>query len=247
MGEHVRSAAAGVRSALTLALRRRAPLTSQTTMTRSFVGVPWRVAGAAPALGNVDRASCYWGSEQPRGLWLFPESSPWSSGIGGFAARGCASSSAHVSRSGGGDGGRGGDSGIDPPTSTSAAARAGESEQGAGLQAESESAPASALASASASSSRREVSDDSDDSASKPNPRKDLYMMFTCGRCDTRAAKGFSRQAYENGVVIVRCPGCQSQHLVADRYGWFGEPGSCLLYTSPSPRDATLSRMPSSA
>ena len=25
------------------------------------------------------------------------------------------------------------------------------------------------------------------------------------------------------------------------------EPSSCLLYTSPSPRDATLSRMPSSA
>ena len=51
-------------------------------------------------------------------------------------------------------------------------------------------------------------------------------MMFTCGRCGTRAVKGFSRQAYENGVVIVRCPGCHSQHLVADRYGWFGEPGS---------------------
>lgn len=58
------------------------------------------------------------------------------------------------------------------------------------------------------------------------NKRKDLYMMFTCGRCETRAAKGFSRQAYDNGVVIVRCPGCQTQHLVADRYGWFGEPGS---------------------
>ena len=26
-----------------------------------------------------------------------------------------------------------------------------------------------------------------------------------------------------------------------------GHPGGCLLYTSPSPRDATLSRMPSSA
>ena len=25
------------------------------------------------------------------------------------------------------------------------------------------------------------------------------------------------------------------------------QPGTCLLYTSPSPRDATLSRMPSSA
>ena len=28
---------------------------------------------------------------------------------------------------------------------------------------------------------------------------------------------------------------------------WFDEPMGCLLYTSPSPRDATLSRMPSSA
>ena len=28
---------------------------------------------------------------------------------------------------------------------------------------------------------------------------------------------------------------------------WFAEIGACLLYTSPSPRDATLSRMPSSA
>ena len=27
----------------------------------------------------------------------------------------------------------------------------------------------------------------------------------------------------------------------------FGAAGTCLLYTSPSPRDATLSRMPSSA
>ena len=61
--------------------------------------------------------------------------------------------------------------------------------------------------------------------AAAANPRKDLYMMFTCGKCGVRAVKGFSRQAYENGVVIVRCPGCQSQHLVADRYGWFGAPG----------------------
>jgi len=50
--------------------------------------------------------------------------------------------------------------------------------------------------------------------------------MFTCGKCDTRAARGFSRQAYENGVVIVSCPGCQAKHVVADRMGWFGEPGS---------------------
>ena len=36
----------------------------------------------------------------------------------------------------------------------------------------------------------------------------------------------------------------------ADRLGsviFFGPPGTCLLYTSPSPRDGLLSRMPSSA
>ena len=30
-------------------------------------------------------------------------------------------------------------------------------------------------------------------------------------------------------------------------FGKFGKDSNCLLYTSPSPRDATLSRMPSSA
>lgn len=30
--------------------------------------------------------------------------------------------------------------------------------------------------------------------------KKELYMVFTCGRCNTRAVKGFSRQAYEHGV-----------------------------------------------
>ena len=71
-----------------------------------------------------------------------------------------------------------------------------------------------------------EPKDVEDASPSTPNARKDLYMMFTCGRCDARAARGFSRQAYENGVVIVTCPGCQAKHVVADRMGWFGEPGS---------------------
>ena len=32
-----------------------------------------------------------------------------------------------------------------------------------------------------------------------------------------------------------------------ERVGYIGKNSDCLLYTSPSPRDATLSRMPSSA
>ena len=35
-----------------------------------------------------------------------------------------------------------------------------------------------------------------------------------------------SRQSYEKGVVIVRCFTCKNLHLIADRLGWFGEPGS---------------------
>ena len=42
-----------------------------------------------------------------------------------------------------------------------------------------------------------------------------------------------------------------SSHSESDDHGsqdeGHGEHGDCLLYTSPSPRDATLSRMPSSA
>ena len=33
----------------------------------------------------------------------------------------------------------------------------------------------------------------------------------------------------------------------ADKFYWLQQCALCLLYTSPSPRDATLSRMPSSA
>lgn len=51
---------------------------------------------------------------------------------------------------------------------------------------------------------------------------RNLLMVFTCGRCETRAAKAFSRRSYEHGIVLVRCPGCQSTHLIADNLGWFG-------------------------
>ncbi|XP_009790582.1 uncharacterized protein LOC107810368 [Nicotiana tabacum] len=60
----------------------------------------------------------------------------------------------------------------------------------------------------------------------KISPRHDMVMVFTCKVCETRTMKTTCRESYEKGVVVARCDGCNNLHLMADRLGWFGEPGS---------------------
>jgi protein import protein ZIM17 len=46
-------------------------------------------------------------------------------------------------------------------------------------------------------------------------------MAFTCNICKNKQARTFSKYAYTKGVVLIRCEGCDSLHLIADNLGWF--------------------------
>ena len=73
-----------------------------------------------------------------------------------------------------------------------------------------------------------------------PASRKELFEKLTecVGDCTTQQ----SRKVFNVGPAVDICDCCKFTKPENWAQDWV-----CLLYTSPSPRDATLSRMPSSA
>ena len=41
--------------------------------------------------------------------------------------------------------------------------------------------------------------------------------------CNSRNNKMFTKKAYHHGIVVIKCDGCASMHLIADNLGWFGD------------------------
>ena len=50
-----------------------------------------------------------------------------------------------------------------------------------------------------------------------------MIIVFTCKVCNTRTARKMSKEAYNHGVVLIRCPCCDNLHLIADHLGYFDD------------------------
>lgn len=56
-----------------------------------------------------------------------------------------------------------------------------------------------------------------------------VAIIYTCKLCSKRSMQQFSKNSYKNGTVVIRCPGCQALHLIADNLGIFTDEKSNIF------------------
>lgn len=50
-----------------------------------------------------------------------------------------------------------------------------------------------------------------------------MAITFTCNVCTERLTRTFLKESYEKTVVIIKCPKCLNNHIIADNLGWFSD------------------------
>lgn len=50
-----------------------------------------------------------------------------------------------------------------------------------------------------------------------------MAITLTCNVCQERLTRTFLKESYEKTVVIIKCPKCLNNHIIADNLGWFSD------------------------
>ncbi|KAL7067004.1 DNL zinc finger domain-containing protein [Cryptosporidium serpentis] len=69
-------------------------------------------------------------------------------------------------------------------------------------------------------------------------PEGTYILSCKCNKCQNPIIKKFSKHSYHNGVVIIRCDGCNNLHLIADHLGWFGNSSNIDIFSILKEKEA---------
>ncbi|CAM9325163.1 unnamed protein product [Ectocarpus fasciculatus] len=83
----------------------------------------------------------------------------------------------------------------------------------------------------------------------KGTGQRQLFMQFTCNRCEGVSQYMINKNAYEEGIVIATCQSCGAKHLIADNlkkldFPTFGNNIEEYMQSTGTPDEVTKGRAP---